>query len=106
VDPGWRPAAHEHDGEYWLLFGVCYLPFYLALLRRTCSSSETRCDRQAFLVLLLLSYWAQHALLWGDTRYNLALYPVLVAMALPIDKLETSRLLKKVQVQGARRSGE
>lgn len=88
---GRRP--HEHDGEYWLLFGVCYLPFYLALLRRSWQLVRSALRPEwAFLVLLSLLYWAQHALLWGDTRYNLALYPVLVGMALPFRKPETSRL--------------
>jgi len=78
-----RPPG-EHGLTFWLLVGVGYLPFYLALLLRTGQLVRGKATPvSAFLVLLLWSYWVQHALLWGDARFNLALYPVLVAMALP-----------------------
>ena len=35
-----------------------------------------------FLVLFYWAYWAEHAIVWGDPRFGLAVYPLLVAMAL------------------------
>ncbi len=78
---GGRP--HEHDAGYWLLFGLAYLPFYLALLLRTWQLARGAASpASAFLVPLVWLYWAQYALLWGDPRFNLALYPVLASLAL------------------------
>jgi hypothetical protein len=36
-----------------------------------------------FPMLFYWAYWAEHALVWGDPRFGLAVYPVLVAIALP-----------------------
>ena len=40
-----------------------------------------------FVVLLYWTYWIEHALLWGDPRYGLAVYPILVGMALPLSRI-------------------
>jgi hypothetical protein len=34
-------------------------------------------------VILYLAYWVEHSIIWGDPRFGLAVYPLLVAMALP-----------------------
>jgi len=32
--------------------------------------------------ILLRAYWAEHAVVWGDPRYGLAVYPALLSIAL------------------------
>lgn len=39
-----------------------------------------------FLVLFYWLYWVEHAFVWGDARFGMAVYPLLVAMALPLDR--------------------
>ena len=36
-----------------------------------------------FIVLFYWSYWAEHILVLGEPRFGLAVYPLLVALALP-----------------------
>jgi hypothetical protein len=45
-------------------------------------------------VLLYWTYWAQHAILWGDPRFGLAVYPLLVGFAIPIRRSPAARTLR------------
>ena len=55
---GGRPP-HVRDGEYWLLFGFCYAPLYLALLWRTWRLARGEATAaSAFVVLLLWGFGA------------------------------------------------
>ena len=38
---------------------------------------------RGFVVLFYWAYWMEHVLIWGDPRFGLAVYPILVAVALP-----------------------
>jgi hypothetical protein len=77
-----RPG--EHTAEFWILSGLFHIPLYLLLLLRSWQWLRGRTPPAlGLLVLLYWAYWAQHAILWGNPRYGLAVYPVLVAMVLP-----------------------
>jgi len=77
-----RPG--EHRTSFWILAGLFHIPLYLFLLCRTWQWGAGKATT-AYGVLLLYYwfYWAEHALMWGDSRYGLAVYPVLVGIALP-----------------------
>lgn len=78
-----RPG--EHRTGFWVLSGLFHVPFYLLLLLRSRQWWMGRTTPTlGFLVLLYWAYWAQHAFVWGDPRFGLAVYPLLVAMALPL----------------------
>lgn len=79
-----RAAIGEHGPAYWVLAALFHLPLYLFFLLRSGQLLRGRASAAlGFLVLLYWAYWSQHAILWGDPRYGLAVYPVLVSMALP-----------------------
>ena len=83
----WIERGHFHPGEhrtgFWILSALLHMPFYLLLLLR---SGQWLCGRASpaigFLLLLYWVYWAQHAVVWGDPRFGLAVYPVLVGIAI------------------------
>lgn len=76
-----RPGEHRLD--FWLLAAVYYVPFYLILLLRAWQWARRRHPPSfGFLLLLFFAYGGQHVLVWGDQRFNLAVYPVLLAIAL------------------------
>ena len=80
-----RPG--EHRLGFWILAALFHAPFYLLLLLRSGQwwrggGGASRAGL-GFLLLLYWTYWAQHALVWGDPRFGLAVYPILVGMALP-----------------------
>ncbi|MBP2673482.1 MAG: hypothetical protein H6Q84_322 [Deltaproteobacteria bacterium] len=76
-----RPG--EHTAEFWILSGLFHIPFYLLLLLRSGQWVRGRASPAlGFLLLLYWAYWAQHAVLWGDPRFGLAVYPVLVGIAI------------------------
>lgn len=78
INPG------EHRLEFWALSLLFHVPLYLLLLVRTRAWWKGRTARAyGFLVLLYWVYWVEHAVLWGDTRFGLGVYPVLIALALP-----------------------
>ncbi len=84
----WLARGHtrpgEHRVDFWLLAGFFYVPFYLALSLRIWQWARGRHPPWfGFLLLFLLAYGAEHVLVWGDQRFNLAVYPVLVLMMLP-----------------------
>jgi hypothetical protein len=77
-----RPG--EHRPWFWTLSVLFHMPLYVLLLLR---SRQWWLGRPAgpalgFPVLLYWAYWAQHAILWGDPRFGLAVYPVLVGIAI------------------------
>ena len=77
-----RPG--EHRTSFWILSGLFHIPLYIFLLYR---SAQWFAGRAPYLlgvpVLFYWVYWAEHALVWGDPRFGLAVYPVLVLMVLP-----------------------
>jgi hypothetical protein len=74
----------EHRAEFWILAVLFHIPFYLLLLLRSEQWVRGRASPAlGFLLLLYWAYWAEHAITWGDPRYGLAVYPLLVAIALP-----------------------
>jgi hypothetical protein len=77
-----RPG--EHGSGYWALVSLFHLPLYVFLARRTwkCGRGEASAS-VGFLVLFYWAYWIEHAIVWGDPRYGLAVYPLLVGMVLP-----------------------
>jgi 4-amino-4-deoxy-L-arabinose transferase-like glycosyltransferase len=85
----WIARGHflpgEHRTWFWILSALFHIPFYLLLLLRTGQWWKVRASPAlGFLVLLYWTYWAEHAIAWGDPRFGLAVYPLLVAMALPL----------------------
>ncbi|MFA6149532.1 MAG: glycosyltransferase family 39 protein, partial [bacterium] len=77
-----RPG--EHRAGFWILAALFHVPLFLFLSLRTCDWWGRRAlPATGFLLLLYWTYWAVHALAWGDPRYGLAVYPVLVSMVLP-----------------------
>ncbi len=74
----------EHRLEFWVLSLLFHVPLYLLLLVRTWAWWKGRtAPPYGFLVLLYWTYWAEHAVLWGDPRFGVGVYPVLIALALP-----------------------
>lgn len=77
-----RPG--EHPVSYWILAGLFHMPLYLFLLFRTWQWGSGRTTAPYGVILLFYwSYWAEHALVWGDPRFGLAVYPLLVATVVP-----------------------
>lgn len=75
-----RPG--EHRTEFWILSGLLHVPLYLLLLLRTAQWWKGRASPGlGLLILLYWAYWAEHAMIWGDPRFGLAVYPVLVGIA-------------------------
>ncbi|OGP33115.1 MAG: hypothetical protein A2X88_09720 [Deltaproteobacteria bacterium GWC2_65_14] len=82
-----RPG--EHRTSFWILSGLFHMPLYLFLLFRTWQWARGSVDPVfGFLALLYWSYWIEHAILWGDPRFGLAVYPLLVCMVLPVGRGE------------------
>lgn len=85
----WISRGHFRPGEhrtgFWILSALFHMPLYLLLLLRTGQWVKRRVSFTpacGFIVLLYWAYWAEHAVAWGDPRYGLAVYPVLLAIAL------------------------
>jgi 4-amino-4-deoxy-L-arabinose transferase-like glycosyltransferase len=84
----WIARGHflpgEHRTGFWILSALFHIPLYLLLLLRTGQWWKGRVSPDiGFLVLLYWAYWAEHTITWGDPRFGLAVYPLLVALALP-----------------------
>jgi 4-amino-4-deoxy-L-arabinose transferase-like glycosyltransferase len=78
-----RPG--EHRTGFWILAFLFHIPLFLFLLYRTWQWGRGQAlPAFGFIVLLYWSYWIEHALLWGDPRYGLAVYPLLVGMVPPL----------------------
>jgi 4-amino-4-deoxy-L-arabinose transferase-like glycosyltransferase len=78
-----RARLNEHGILYWVLAVLFHVPLYLLLLRRGWQCWRGRgSPALGFLVLLYLAYWAQYSLIYGDPRFGIPVYPVLVGIAL------------------------
>jgi len=83
----WIERGHFRPGEhrtgFWILSALLHMPLYLLLLLR---SGQWWVGRAApalgFVVLLYWVYWVEHAIAWGDPRFGLAVYPVLLGIAI------------------------
>jgi 4-amino-4-deoxy-L-arabinose transferase-like glycosyltransferase len=77
-----RPGGHRIS--FWILAGLFHVPLYIFLLYR---SGQWVAGRAPFVlgvpVLFYWVYWSEHALVLGDPRFGLAVYPLLVLMVLP-----------------------
>jgi hypothetical protein len=83
-----RPG--EHRLQFWILSCLFHIPLYLMFLLRSWQVIRGRASPAlGFLVFLYWVYWIQHALVWGDPRFGLAVYPLLVAMTLPLSPGKT-----------------
>jgi hypothetical protein len=81
------PGLRKVIAYAWWLFLT--LPLYLALLWRCFQLVKRRLTAPAsFLVVFYLLYWAQYAALWGDPRFSVPVYPVLLCL-LPVPFLRT-----------------
>jgi len=79
----------EHRLEFWILSCLFHVPFYLMLLLRSWQVLRGRASPAlGFLVILYWAYWAQHSIVWGDPRFGLAVYPVLVGIAIAAARSE------------------
>ena len=77
-----RPG--EHRTSFWILAALFHMPLYLLLLLRTCQwAGRGRSPAFGVLVLFYWTYWIEYAVIWGDPRFGLAVYPLLVGMAIP-----------------------
>ncbi|MGB3398862.1 MAG: hypothetical protein WBA34_01680, partial [Candidatus Deferrimicrobiaceae bacterium] len=77
-----RPG--EHRTLFWILAGLFHIPLYLFFLYRSAQWIAGRAPQiLAVPVLFYGAYWAEHALVWGDPRFGLAVYPILVSMVFP-----------------------
>ena len=75
----------EHRTVFWILAALFHIPFYFFLLHRSWQWVRGRGALAfGFPLLFYWAYWAEHALVWGDPRFGLAVYPLLVAMVLPL----------------------
>lgn len=84
----WIARGHFRPGErrttFWILAGLFHIPLYLFLLYRSARWIAGRAPPAfALPALFYWVYWTEHALVWGDPRFGLAVYPILVLMALP-----------------------
>jgi 4-amino-4-deoxy-L-arabinose transferase-like glycosyltransferase len=78
-----RISAHEHGITYWIAVAFLLLPFQVALLYRSVRSALGRePPERVFTILFYWCYWAQYALLWGDPRFAVPVYPILVSFVL------------------------
>jgi len=76
-----RPG--ERRPWFWTLSVLFHMPLYVLLLLRSRQWWLGRAGPAlGFLLLFYWAYWAQHAILWGDPRFGLAVYPVLLGIAI------------------------
>jgi hypothetical protein len=77
-------SLDERGPVYWTLVAIFHLPLYVFLILRTSQWLRGRLAPEwGFVILLYWTYWAEHAVIWGDPRFGLGVYPLLVGMALP-----------------------
>ncbi|MBI5574844.1 MAG: glycosyltransferase family 39 protein [Deltaproteobacteria bacterium] len=77
-------APGEHGTLYWILTSLFHIPLFLFLVYRTWQfGSGLAPPGFGFVMLLYWTYWIEHALLWGDPRYGLAVYPILAGAVPP-----------------------
>lgn len=91
----WWERGRYGPGEtrpwYWTLHDSFLRALYLLLLYRTWQWGRgLALPAFGFVVLLYWTYWIEHALVWGDPRFGLAVYPLLVAMMAPLVRRDLS----------------
>jgi hypothetical protein len=77
----------QRNPIFWILALLFHAPLYGFLFFRFlqfCRGSLS--PAVSFLVLLYLCYWGSYSLLWGEIRFSLPVYPVLVALV-PWDRI-------------------
>ena len=84
----WWARGRYGPGEgrpwYWTAYDFLHRFLFLCLMYRTVQAVRGRHSAaSSFVVLFGCAYWAVYALSWGDGRYALPIYPVLVAASLP-----------------------
>ena len=73
---------NEHRPWFWTLSALFHMPLYLLLLFRSGQWLRGRASPVlGFLLLLYWTYWLEHAITWGDPRFGLAVYPLLLGIA-------------------------
>ena len=78
-----RARLNEHGLLYWVLAVLFHAPLYLLFFLRGRQWCKGRASPAlGFLVLLYLAYWAQYSLIYGDPRFGIPVYPVLVGIAI------------------------
>lgn len=78
-----RARLNEHGPLYWVLAVLFHVPLYLLLLLRGGQWWRGRASPAVgFLVLMYMAYWAQYSLIYGDPRFGIPVYPLLVGIAL------------------------
>ncbi len=83
IAKGYFPPGGDRT-RFWILAVLLHVPLYLFLLLRTRQWLRgAAAPAFGFLVMFYWAYWAEHALVWGDPRFGLAVYPLLVAMIIP-----------------------
>ncbi len=83
-----RARLNEHGLLYWVLAGMFHVPLYLLLFLRGWQCCKGRASPAlGFVVLLYLAYWAQYSLIYGDPRFGIPVYPLLIGIALPPVKM-------------------
>jgi len=83
IAKGYFPPGGDRT-RFWILAGLFHLPLYVLLLVRTGQWLKGDvAPAFGFLVVFYWAYWAEHAIIWGDPRFGLAVYPLLVAVAIP-----------------------
>ena len=87
----WIHRGHFRPGEhrivFWILSALFHIPLFIFLVYRTWQWGRgDATPAYGFVVLLYWTYWIEHALLWGDPRFGLAVYPALVAMIAPLGR--------------------
>ncbi len=85
----WIHRGHFRPGTprtgFWILATLFHIPLFLFLLYRTWQWGRGLAFHTlGFVVLLYWTYWLEHAVAYGDPRFGLAVYPMLVAMILPL----------------------
>ena len=74
-------CPHEHGWKYVGLVLLFHISFCLFLLHRSVQWLRgTVAATIGFMLLLYWSYWVEHAILIGDPRYGLGVYPILVGL--------------------------
>lgn len=78
-----RARLNEHGPLYWVLALLFHVPLYLLLILRSWQWWRGRASPAVgFLVLMYMAYWAQYSLIYGDPRFGIPVYPLLVGIAL------------------------
>ena len=82
----WIARGHFRPGDdrtaFWILSALLHIPLYLLLLLRSGQWLRGRASPAlGFLLLLYWTYWLEHAITCGDPRFGVAVYPLLVGIA-------------------------